>query len=171
MEMNFCRRCGSKLTHINKHVYRCENEHTLFANANPSTCVWLLNDSNEVLITKRGIEPGKGAYDAAGGFVDGSFETADEAVVRELQEELGLEPNDYSKPFCIASTIGQYEHEGEKIPTLDLIYWARLNGNVTITPKDDVAAYEFLPINQVDPDKIYIKAVREGFLELCRQKG
>ncbi len=171
MEMNFCRRCGEALTLINKHVYTCKSDHIIFANANPSTSIWLVNDKNEVLVTTRGIEPGKGAYDSPGGFVDGSFETVDEAVTRELKEELGLDTSDYSKLNYVVSTTGKYEYKNEMLPTLDLVYWAHINKDAVITPKDDVMAYTFLPITQLNPDLIYIDAIRLGYLEFRKQIG
>ena len=166
MEMHFCRRCGEPLSHVKDHIYTCPKNHLLFANANPSTSIWLLNRDGEVLLTKRAIEPGKGAYDSPGGFVDGDDETVEAAIARELKEELGLDPQHYSVPRYLTSTTGRYEYKRERLPTLDLVFYAMINSGARITPKDDVSSYVFAPITDINPEAIYVKAVREGFLQL-----
>lgn len=72
MEMNYCRRCGHTLTNVERHVYQCDNGHTLFANASPAVGVLFMNNEKEVLIATRSIDPGKGNLDMPGGFCDGA---------------------------------------------------------------------------------------------------
>src|SRR5687768_1097546 len=88
VEMNFCRRCGARLTRKGP-AYNCEQGHLIFCNAAPAVGVVLTNDKNEVLILERAIDPGKGMLDIPGGFCDGS-ESLEDATVRELQEEVGF---------------------------------------------------------------------------------
>lgn len=169
MEMHFCRRCGEPLSHVKDHIYTCPKNHLIFANPNPSVSVWLLNRDGEVLLTQRGTEPGKGAYDSPGGFVDGSEETIEMTIARELKEELGLDPEHYSAPRYLTSTTGWYEYKRERLPTLDLVFFAMISSGAKISPKDDVESFVFAPITDINPEAIYVKAVREGFLELRRR--
>jgi len=165
MEMNFCRRCGTPLTHTNGHVYSCQNNHTLFKNASPASCLWLVNDNNEVLIIERAIHPGKDRLDTPGGFNDGA-ETFEHGLARELEEEVGLSPADYSEPRFLLSALDEYDFQSEKIDVLSGVYWARVIGQPRITPQDDVATAYFTAIDKVNPEEIYFDAVREGFFRL-----
>ena len=84
MEMNFYRRCGSKLTNVDRHVFRCDNGHVIFANASPTIGVLFLTEDNKRLILAvRGEEPNKGMLDAFGDFTDSaeSFEAAGTKIV------------------------------------------------------------------------------------------
>jgi ADP-ribose pyrophosphatase YjhB (NUDIX family) len=165
MEMNFCRRCGAKLAHTNNHVFTCEKGHVIFANASPASCLWIINDKKEILVAVRAHEPGKGLLDAPGGFNDGA-ETFEIGLARELEEEVGLTSNDYTKPEYLLSWLDRYDYKDEKIDVLSNVYWARLIGNPTLDPQDDIGEAYFVPINEVDSEKIYFDAVREGFLAL-----
>jgi NAD+ diphosphatase len=165
MEMNYCRRCGSKLTLVHDHVYICANNHTIYNNASPSSCLWIVNDKNEILVAVRAHEPGMGKLDAPGGFSDGA-ETFEDSIARELQEEVGLTPNDYTKPQFLLSGMDSYTYMGEQLNVLCGAYWARLIGSPIITPDDDVAEVHFIPIKDVDPDIIYFDSVRAGFIAL-----
>lgn len=170
MEMNFCRRCGTKLKLTEGHVYTCENDHIIFANASPAACLWIVNDSNEVLVAVRSREPGLGSLDTPGGFNDGK-ETGEDAVVRELKEELGLMPKDYTKPIYLLSALDAYDYKGETIDVLTNTYYARLVGNPIITPQDDVAKAYFTPLDEVDTDKFCFASSRLSLIELRKQIG
>ncbi len=165
MEMNFCRRCGTSLTLTQGHVYTCQNGHTIFKNASPASCLWIVDDKNGVLVAERAINPGKGKLDAPGGFNDGA-ETFEAGIARELEEEIGLSPASYTTPQFLLSQLDPYDYQGENVDVLGVVFWAQLVGNPVITPKDDVAKAYFTAIDNINPDDIYFDAVREGFLRL-----
>lgn len=165
METNYCRRCGAALIHVNGHVYSCTHGHVIFANASPACALWIVNDRNEVLIATRAHEPGRGSLDAPGGFCDGA-ETFESTLAREMQEELGLTPGDYTKPQYLLSALDTYDYKDETIDVLTSTFWARLQGSPSITPKDDVAKADFTPIEEIDPSAFYFNAVRTSFVQL-----
>lgn len=165
MEMNFCRRCGSALTAVNGHTYKCQNGHTLYANASPTTCLWLINDSREVLVVVRSREPGLGKFDAPGGFNDGA-ETSEEGLAREVREEIGLQPTDYTTPQYLLSALDQYHFGGENVTVIDHTFWARIIGTPKLTPADDVGEAYFVPIDEIDPETIFFDSVRASFIAL-----
>lgn len=164
MEMNFCRRCGTPLTHLQNHVYECENKHILFANASPSTGIFFVTNDNQVLLSVRGIEPHKGALDAFGGFCDGA-ETLESAVVRELEEELGLRPSDYTQPEYLTSGLGNYPYKNETLPVLSNFFWARLLTE-DFQPQDDVAEVVTYPLAEVPLEKLHDKDIVHGIKTL-----
>lgn len=163
--MNFCRRCGTKLTNTQDHIYACESGHTLFANSSPAVGVFFLTPDNHVLLSVRGGEPRKGMLDAFGGFVDGE-ETAEGAVARELHEELGLKPTDYEAVQFLCSSVGHYPYKGEVVPVLSLLFWSRLNPHAAPVPADDVAAIETLPLHDVDFSRLHDKDIEDGIRQL-----
>ncbi len=163
--MNYCRRCGTPLTHQNDHVYKCANGHILFANASPAAGVWLINQNNEVLVAIRGIDPGKGRMDTPGGFNDGA-ETSFDCATRELQEELGLTPDQYTPLEYLHEALDTYPYQGETFDVLTTIYTAHLVGDPTITPTDDVEKAIFMNIADINPDDIYLPAPRAAFIKL-----
>lgn len=164
MDMNFCRRCGTPLAHIEKHIYKCEQGHTLFANASPTIGVFFVTDDNQVLLSVRGIEPHKGMLDSFGGFVDGA-ETLEHTIARELQEELGLTPGDYTPPEYLTSGVGNYPFGGEVLPILSSFYWSRLLVD-TPSPRDDVADIATYPLADVPLDQLHDQDIVAGIKAL-----
>ena len=163
VEMNFCRRCGSKLTQQDfAHVFKCEQGHVIFRNASPAVCCILLNDQNEAVVLERAIDPGKGMLDAPGGFCDG-FETAEVALARELEEEIGLSAEDYDTPQFLMSSLSPYAYRDEVLPVLDIMFTARIKGEVLLTAGDDAASVRFMRLEDIDMDKVYFPDVREAF--------
>ena len=165
--MNFCRRCGKPLDHLNDHVYKCKSGHTLFANASPTVGIFFLTEDNQVVLSVRGIEPHKGMLDTFGGFLDGE-ETAEAAVARELQEELNLQPGDYEAPTYLTSAIGHYPFAGETLSVLSLLFWSRLTTKKPLIPADDVADVRIIPLHEVNMEDLHDDDIRVGLKMLQR---
>jgi ADP-ribose pyrophosphatase YjhB (NUDIX family) len=93
--LKFCTRCGSEL-HFgevdgeDRHRLACKSCGFVFY-VNPRLVVTTIpiNDSGEVVLLRRGIEPGRGWWAQPGGFLEVD-ETVTEAAVRETLEETGL---------------------------------------------------------------------------------
>lgn len=170
MEMNYCRRCGTELTGTTDNIYTCPNGHTIYANASPASGLWIVNDKNEVLVAIRAHEPGRGRYDSPGGF-NNDVETYEEGIARELHEELGLSPKDYTKPEYLTSGIDNYAYGGENLSAMTAVFWAQLIGTPDIKPQDDVAEARFIPIASINTSDIYFDAPRTGFIVLKKTLG
>lgn len=152
MEFNYCRRCGTRLTRQGE-PYVCENGHRLYAAAAPTVGVFFVTDNNEVLLAVRGIEPGKGMLDAPGGFIDVG-ESIEQALMRELKEELALTPNDYEPFEYLCSGTTDYFYDNEHRPVLSAIFVSKLKPGVKPQALDDVEAVTFVPIADVNLDEI-----------------
>jgi ADP-ribose pyrophosphatase YjhB (NUDIX family) len=168
MDMHFCRRCGTPLQHIRDHIYTCEQSHAIYANSAPTMGVFLLDEHNDVILAVRGIEPHKDMLDSLGGFLD-SEETFEAAAVRELREELALEPEEYGPLTYLNSAIGHYPFKNETLTTVCVFFWAKLLTKRDLTPADDVAAIQTIPIHEVDLSKLHDDDIRAGIraLRLC----
>jgi len=149
MEMNFCRRCGTKLAEKESGVFVCDNNHTLYINAAPAAAIFFMNENDQVVLSVRGLEPYKGSLDAFGGFID-EHESVEDALTREIEEETGLTPDQYSSPQYLGSHTASYPYGGENRTILGSLFWARLNPGVQLVANDDVAAVKTVFLNDLD---------------------
>lgn len=170
MEMNFCRRCGTALVNQGGPVYKCAQNHTIFLVAAAAIGLMIVNQKNEVLLLERAIDPGKGKLDIPGGFCDGP-ESLEEAVAREVEEEVGLAPSDYSKPEYVLSRVDAYDYEGETVPVSSIVYMAKLTTGKQPVAADDAASAEWVPLKELDLDKVYFPAIREGLEHLIKTQS
>ncbi|MBI3889273.1 NUDIX domain-containing protein [Candidatus Saccharibacteria bacterium] len=106
-------------------------------------------EDDQVLLSVRGIEPFKGMLDSFGGFVDDQ-ETVEDALAHELDEELGLSPEDYETPRFISTETGLYPFDGEERSILSYFFWSRLTPNANPVPADDVSEIVAVPLADVD---------------------
>ena len=94
--------------------------------------------------------------DLPGGFVDPG-ETAEEALTREIKEELNLEISGYR---YILSSPNEYPFGGFTYRTLDLVFECSVGNMEDIKAADDVSGYRFINIHEVNPDEIGLKSIR-----------
>lgn len=163
--MNFCRRCGAKLDRQPSGVFVCTNGHTLFINAAPATGIFFVTDNHNVLLSVRGIEPYKGMLDAIGGFVE-EHESLEESIAREIEEELGLTPDQYDSPQFLCSSPAIYPYDGEDRTILGSLFWSRLKTGAQPVANDDVARIEYVPLYEIDLSKIGNADVKVGIKKL-----
>lgn len=119
----FCPRCGQQNPQVGNIPFRCPS--CSFTNFfSPVTAVGgiVVNEKQEVLFVRRAKDPGKGLWGLPGGFVDRG-ETAEQAVVREVREEIGLQVLDTS---YLCSFPNRYVYQGAESAVLDLFYACRV---------------------------------------------
>jgi ADP-ribose pyrophosphatase YjhB (NUDIX family) len=165
MEINYCRRCGATLTEKRPYEYECANQHTIFLNPASACGAFIIDDEHNVTLSVRGIEPHKGMLDSFGGFID-PHETVEQGLARELTEEIGLSPSDYSLPQFICTATGNYPFGGEILYVLGSFFWIKLNPGVEIHPQDDVASVATMPLTDVPLDQLHDDDIREAITRL-----
>lgn len=169
MEFNFCRRCGSKLKNITDGYWKCANEHSTFSNPSPTTGVFFL-DGNDVVVSRRGIEPDIGKLDSFGGFVN-AHESAEEGMIREIFEQTGLSPNDYTDLEFFCTAPGIYSFEGEDIPVLSTFFISHLRPDAKLVANDDVSEIVRIPLTDIDSSEFRGEDVKIAVEKLRRIVG
>ncbi len=90
----FCAYCGARLTEKvleeRTRGYCPECDSICYENPVPAVAALVINHENRLLLVKRGVEPAKGMWCLPGGFLE-IDESIEEAVLRELEEETGVQ--------------------------------------------------------------------------------
>jgi ADP-ribose pyrophosphatase YjhB (NUDIX family) len=93
--LNFCSRCGSPLRfgtvpgEDRERLACIACGHVAYVNPRLVVTTLPITDAGEIILIRRGIEPGKGSWAQPGGFLEVD-ETVNQAAIRETWEETGL---------------------------------------------------------------------------------
>lgn len=90
-------------------------------------------------------------------FVDPD-ESAEQAVIREVREELGLQ---VSSADYLCSRPNTYPFEGISYRTLDLAYVCRAQGPERAIAADDVQSVIYCPPAELDPERFGFDSIRQ----------
>lgn len=107
-----------------------------YPNPKPAVAVFVLRDKR-VLVAQRGIAPAQGEWDIPGGFLQWG-ESAEDASIRECQEELSVE-------IRIIDFLGSLPdiYGPRKIPTLNLCFVAEIQRGEP-RPQSDVEKLKWI---------------------------
>jgi len=158
----FCPRCGSDsfIHHTEKSKLCADCGFEMYVNASAAVALFILNSENQLLVCKRAKDPAKGTFDLPGGFVDEN-ETIEQAILREAKEELNVTVNASTYLFSIPN---QYEYCGWTIPTIDLFFLCKIENFADLKADDDVAAFEFIAPDQLNPADFGLNSIKKGVL-------
>jgi len=143
----------------------------LYLNASAAVCALISDDRDRLLVTVRAHQPARGQLDLPGGFVDPG-ETAEQAVTREIREELGLDVQQLGY-FC-SEANPCYPYGGMHYHTLDLAFTCQVQTPTQAQAADDVQAVRFLPLEKVRPQDfafLSIQRIVQRFREASLQNG
>lgn len=161
----FCPRCGasgfSPASERSLLCPRCGFHY--FVNAAAAVAALVFNREGRLLVTRRRLPPGAGMLDLPGGFVDPG-ENAEEALRRELLEELGMEVN---RMVYLTSHPNEYPFSGITVFTADLAFRAYPVSLDKLTPADDISAYEWIDPTTVNPEEIPAPSIRHFILTVA----
>jgi ADP-ribose pyrophosphatase YjhB (NUDIX family) len=141
---NFCPNCGTQLDAALKppHCDRCGM--TYYQSAKPTASVLPIKDG-KVLLSIRGREPYKGAYEVIGGFLEAD-ETPEDGALREAKEETALNMKIVS---LLGVYVDRYGEDGHY--TLNFHYIAEVVSG-EMRAQDDAAALRWVEIDELPPD-------------------
>jgi mutator protein MutT len=154
-----CPGCGSDLlswpSSKNLACMSCGFE--LFLNVAAAVAV-IIECRGNILFGVRKNNPGRGMLDLPGGFVD-SGETAEEALQRELKEELGIVVPQMQYLFSLPN---RYPYNGMVYDTLDLIYLVQWEEPPEVKAADDLEDVIWVGRDKVDYERIAFDSLRKG---------
>lgn len=156
----FCPKCGSDRFVINNSKSKkCGNcGFIYYFNSSSSVACFVKDDKGRLLIARRGNEPAKGTLDLVGGFVD-MYETGEEAVVREMEEETGLSPIGIKYLFSLPNT---YMYSGFEVHTLDMFFECTLKDFSGYKAQDDVSELLIMERSQLDPAEFGLDSIKKA---------
>jgi ADP-ribose pyrophosphatase YjhB (NUDIX family) len=155
-----CARCGARATDRVDSPggpFRCAAcDFTLYFNAAAAVAGIVRRDDGLAIFVRRSKDPGRGMLGMPGGFVD-MGENAEEALAREVREEVGLELADVG---YLGSHANRYEYAGITYHTVDLFYTARAKQPEKAAALDAVDAIEWLDPMTVPLEEIAFDSMR-----------
>lgn len=164
----YCPRCGSPhfntATERSKRCADCGFDY--YSNAAAAVAAVITDTQGRTLLTTRAFEPARGTLDLPGGFVENG-ETAEEALRREVREELGIELNTLA---YLTSQPNIYPFAGIEIHTLDMIFRASITPGDTISPSDDVAQAQFYELSPVVLNRVGLPSIRKVLSDIYDKK-
>ena len=167
--LKFCPRCGSAhFPTTGSRSFKCEDcSFNYYVNSSAAVAILLFNEKGELLLTRRAVEPHQGKLDLPGGFVD-PMESAEQAAVREIQEELGI----FVHTLKYFGTFpNEYIFSGYSVFTLDLAFLAKTESLYEMTAMDDVASFEFHKPQDVDLEELPSISMKKIIKELNKREG
>ncbi len=167
--LKFCPRCGSAhFPATGERSFTCSDcSFNYYANTSAAVAVLLFNEKGELLFTRRAIEPHFGRLDLPGGFID-PMETAEQAAIREIQEELGISIHSLQY-FC--SFPNEYVFSGFSVFTLDLTFLAKTEGLTEMIAMDDISSFEFHKPKELDLEELPSISMKNIIKELIKREG
>jgi mutator protein MutT len=119
-------------------------------NSAAAVAALVVNPEGKLLLTTRAVEPDYGKLDLPGGFIDPG-ETAEEAVKRELWEELGMKVNSME---YITSAPNEYIFSGISVFTLDMAFRVIPETISGLKAQDDIQDFRFYAEKEIDFSQI-----------------
>jgi mutator protein MutT len=132
-------------------------EKTFYINAASAVIALIRNDEGKFLFTRRKHEPAEGKLDFPGGFIN-IEERAEDAVIREVKEELDL---DLTEVRYYTSMPNRYLFGGIVYFTLDLVYICECGDLSGISANDDISDFIFMDINEVKSEDLGLESVKK----------
>ena len=156
----YCPVCGSEhFVENNFKSKKCEHcGFIYYFNSAAATAIFITNGTGELLVIRRAKEPAKGSFDLPGGFVD-LFETAEEAIIREVKEETGLQ---IAPPCYLFSLPNIYRYSGFDVHTVDMFYQYSMDTFPELQAGDDAESIYILKRKEIQPETFGLHSIRQG---------
>ena len=154
-----CPACGSSDIVFDKNKkFSCgQCAFTYYHNVAAAVAAILEYDKKIVLI-RRAKDPGKGKLDLPGGFVDPK-ESAEEAVIREVKEELQI---DIKEPKYLGSFPNIYRYKDVLYHTCDLFFYSKIDALPTDFNRPEIEELVLLNPFEISDDEVAFESVKRS---------
>lgn len=165
--LRFCPKCGSPQFDIaGERSLKCRScEFHFYINASAAVAALITDGNGKLMLVTRGVEPDYGKLDLPGGFVD-HYESAEDALKRELFEELGMKVKSLK---YISSAPNEYIFSGFGVFTIDLAFEVIPESVEHLKPMDDILEYRFYAENEFNYDDIPAPSIRQFVINFFRK--
>ncbi len=153
-----CPQCAQSSACASPREFRCEHcGFRYFHNVAAAVAAFIVHDGY-VLLTRRAHAPAAGTLDLPGGFVDPE-ESLEQALARELEEELGLDValDDARYLFSLPNL---YPFAGVTYATADSFFRVDCATQPAVLARDDVAEVMWVAYADLDPQAIGLDSAR-----------
>lgn len=163
----FCPSCGEKtFLEKNTKAKQCSScGFTYYFNPSGAVACFIRNKKQELLVVQRANKPAKGTFDLPGGFID-MYESAEEAVHREIKEETGLEIGEVRYLFSLPNI---YRYAGFDVHTIDLFFECISEDINRAKAADDAASIKILPIKELNSKEFGLSSIKQA-IDLYQHK-
>lgn len=162
--MKFCPKCGQASFISSPRSYACgECGFEWFRNVAAAVAA-IIEYQDAILACVRARDPDAGKLDLPGGFVD-QQETAEQALKRELEEELSLAE---ITPIYFGTYPNVYPYRSMIYHTLDLIFMVKLDRLPAISAADDVAAIRWINKSDLALHDFAFRSMRAALADYTR---
>ncbi len=157
--LKFCPKCGSSEFKVSgERSLKCDGcGFHFFINASAAVAALVTNDTGKLMLVTRGVEPDYGKLDLPGGFVDPG-ETVENAVHRELKEELGLK---IKSMRYLGSAPNEYIFSEYSVFTIDFAFEVIAESLENLKPMDDILDYRFYAENELNYENIPAPSMKQ----------
>lgn len=165
-QFRFCPKCGSSDFNENndksKSCTKCRFKY--YFNSSAAVVAVIENKKGEILVARRAKDPAKDTFDLPGGFID-MYETAEEAVNREIKEETRLKVSSVEYLFSIPNI---YPYSDFEVHTVDMFFKCKVDNFSELKAQDDVSELLFISRNELNPASFGLISVRKGIERLIK---
>lgn len=157
--LKFCPKCGSSQFEIDgERSLKCGScGFNFYVNASAAVAALVTDGNGRLMMVTRGIEPNYGKLDLPGGFVD-HHESVEDAVKRELLEELGMKVKSLK---YISSAPNEYIFSGFSVFTIDLAFEVIPESIENLKPMDDILEYRFYAEGEFNYNDIPAPSIKQ----------
>lgn len=159
----FCPRCGRRNSSGTVgNIFACADcGLRYYFNPTVAVAVFIERENGDILLIRRGKEPARGKLAPPGGFVD-IGETAEDAVRREIREEVGL---DLKAVYFLCSAPNRYDYGGVRYPVLDFFFTASVPDGAAPAALEEVESFQWVNPREIKPDELAFQSMRAAFAQ------
>lgn len=150
---------GQPLAHVGKgHFKDSVDGRDVYFNPAPTAAALVADNTGGILLAQRAFAPGKGMWDLPGGFVDLN-ETIEQALIRELKEELGAVVKTLK---YFGSGVSTYPYQDIVYPIIDTAWLVELQEDINeFVVGDDVMAVKWVTYHTVNYEEMWGESVKK----------
>jgi 8-oxo-dGTP pyrophosphatase MutT (NUDIX family) len=156
----YCPKCGKEsLTVLEQNGMICQSCSLKYYHNTAAAVAAIIVSPKGIVMIKRAHDPGKGKLDIPGGFANYN-ETLEEALRRELLEELNITVTNYR---YITSFPNEYQYAGVTYFTIDTMFLVQWDEAFNLVPNEEVDELCYVDLKKFDFEMLAFQSTRKIF--------